>query len=204
MSEPVRPPSEASTTKRLFTAIPISISSSLESALKRVRIGAQKREMEVNWVPPANFHVTLNFLGATDVALLEKLSDAVASVASRTAALETSLRGMGGFPDERHARVLWVGVRKSRRLGEVQESLRESMLAAGFPLEDREYVPHLTIGRMRKSRAIADLISPYVRTSFDEVAIDRIILYESVIHGSSPVYKPIKEFQLSGTTSPFE
>ena len=154
--------------------------------------------MEFNWAPEANLHVTLNFLGETDVARLAELCGVIQDVASSAAPFETSLKGFGGFPDERHMRVLWVGVRLSRALAELQSRMREELLGRDFPQEDRDYVPHLTIGRTRKARAGTDLISPYVRTSFGDIDVGDITLYESLMQGSHPVYKPVEKFVLTG------
>ena len=184
--------------KRLFIAFPVAIDSSLSAALKRTRISAQKKEMEFNWTPEANFHVTLSFLGNTPESRLPELESLIREVAVETPPLATSLRGMGAFPDERHMRVLWVGVRKSRALSELQSRLEEKLTAAGFVNEDRDYSPHLTIGRLRKSRAGGDLLSPYVRTSFGDVAVSAITLYESLLHGGHPVYNPLLSAALTG------
>jgi RNA 2',3'-cyclic 3'-phosphodiesterase len=188
--------------KRLFIGFPLEISSSLTSALKRTRITAQKKGMEFNWTPEANIHVTLNFIGNTPGERLPDLQDIIAAVAAETPPIQTSLRGMGAFPDERHMRVLYVGVRKSRAMSELQSRLKTVLLEAGFHQEERDFAPHLTVGRLRKSRSGTDLISPYVRTSFCDATIGSIILYESLISGSHPVYKVLSKFELSCAEEP--
>lgn len=159
--------------------------------------------MEVHWIPEANYHVTLCFLGSTPAERVSDLEKLLRTVASESAPIETSLRGMGAFPDERHMRVLYIGVRKSRALAELQDRLRTTLESAGFPQEDRDYSPHLTVARLRKSRSGTDLLSPYVRTSFGDVSIPSIILYESVLQGSHPVYKPLGVFPLTAPPSEF-
>lgn len=186
--------------KRLFIGFPVEISSSLEAALKRVRMNAQQKHMEFNWVPEANFHVTLNFLGNTPTSRLDELEELMKNVAASSPPIKSSLRGMGGFPDERHMRVLWVGVRKSRALGALQERLREALLEKDFPQEDREYIPHLTVGRTRKVRSGTDLLSPYVRTAFGDFDIRSFTLFESLLCGGHPVYKPLANFELTGAS----
>jgi len=185
-----------SNTRRLFIGFALEIGSGLEAAIKRTRIGAQQRRMEVYWVPKENFHVTLNFIGATPSEKIPELEKLIETVGQTHGAFSTSIRGMGAFPDSRHARVLWIGVRNSRGLSELQSALRDALIEAGFPQEDRDYVPHLTIGRLRKARAVEDLLSPYVRTSFDDIRVESISLFESLQHGPQPVYKVLKTFPL--------
>jgi 2'-5' RNA ligase len=184
--------------KRLFIGFPLEIGSSLSAALKRTKINAQRREMEFNWTPTPNFHVTMNFLGETAIADIPRLISLIETVASEHAPLITSLRGMGAFPDERHMRVLWIGVHKSRSLSSLHEHMREALVANGFTQEERAYVPHLTIGRLRKSRAGGDLLSPYVRTSFGDVDVKSVVLFESIMHGARPAYPILHRCDLSG------
>lgn len=188
---------------RLFIAVPIDLTvgenANLHAALKKLRIGADKREMEIYWSPSSGFHVTLCFLGATPFEQISILQELLTRVASETVAIDSSLKGLGAFPDEHHARVLWVGIRKSRALAELQERLRAELVTLNFAQEDREYRPHLTIGRLRKARAVEDLLSPFVRTKFGELKIGRVTLYKSVMHGSHPVYEPISHHDLTGS-----
>jgi 2'-5' RNA ligase len=183
--------------KRLFIGFPVSIPDSLGAALKKLRIGADKREIELEWTPPENFHVTLCFLGATPADRLPEVAHLISSVCRGHSPFETTLKGLGGFPDEHHLRVLWVGVRKSRPLSGLQADLAEAMTSLGYKLEDRDYVPHLTIARTRKSRSGKDLISPYVRTTFGDLRIDNVALYESVMHGARPHYEILETFSLA-------
>lgn len=186
-------------TKRLFVGFPIATTESLSAALKKLRIGADKREMEFDWAPAENFHVTLNFLGATASERVSDVAHLLSSVARGHTPFETSLRGLGGFPDEHHMRVLWVGVRKSRALADLQSDLAESLRSLDFELEDREYIPHLTVARTRKARSGKDLISPWVRTDFGDLTVGSIVLYESVMHGARPHYEVLETFSLAAT-----
>lgn len=183
--------------KRLFTGFPIAPSESFLAALKKLRIGADKREMEFDWAPPESYHVTLNFLGATAPEKISEIAHLISGVARAHAPFETTLRGLGGFPDEHHMRVLWVGVRKSRWLSDLQNDLSEALRSLGCELEDREYTPHLTIARTRKARSGKDLISPWVRTDFGDLRIGTVALFESVMHGPKPRYEVLETFPLS-------
>jgi 2'-5' RNA ligase len=183
--------------KRLFVGFPITASESLNAAVKKLRIGADKREMEFEWSPVENYHVTLNFLGATPPERVSEVAHLLSSVARAHSGFETTMRGLGGFPDEHHMRVLWVGIRLSRLLSDLQRDLSESLSALGYPPEERDYIPHLTIARTRKARTGKDLISPWVRNDFGDVRVNDIALYESVMHGARPHYEILERFPLA-------
>jgi 2'-5' RNA ligase len=187
--------------KRLFVGFPISSSDALNAAVKKLRIGTDKREMEFDWSPVENYHVTLNFLGAVEDAQVSEVAHMVSSVARAHSAFKTTLRGLGGFPDEHHMRVLWVGIRRSRLMSDLQGELSEALEALGFSPDEREFNPHLTIARTRKSRTGKDLISPWVRTDFGDVEVGSICLYESVLHGPRPHYEILETFALEAPPS---
>ncbi|MES2855385.1 MAG: RNA 2',3'-cyclic phosphodiesterase, partial [Bdellovibrionota bacterium] len=132
------PKSDSEQNKRLFIGVPVIVGVSLEAALKKIRITAQKREMEFDWVPSSNFHVTLSFLGDTPVSKLPALETLLKEVAARNSPCETSIKGMGAFPDEHHMRVMWIGVRKSRSLALLNDDLRETLEKNGFPPDPKE------------------------------------------------------------------
>ncbi len=181
--------------KRLFIGLAIEINAELREALKRVRISAQQKEMEVEWSLEAGLHITLCFLGATPEETIPLLTHALSTIVTGREPVETSLRGMGAFPDDHHSRTLWVGIRNSRTLRELQQSVAQAMAELGFPLEEREYTPHMTFARLRKARTSRDLLSPYVRRDFGDVKIDHLLLYESLRHGAKSVYQPLEKFQ---------
>jgi 2'-5' RNA ligase len=135
---------------------------------------------------------------------LPELEEMLRETAASHSPFHTKLRGMGGFPNERHVRALFVGVRKSRSLATLQATLSEALSARGFPIEDRDYHPHLTVGRLRKARNVVDLISPYVRTAFSNRDVSEIVLFESVMHGGHPMYVPLSRYALTGAPHEFE
>lgn len=184
--------------RRLFVGFPIVVDSSLAAALKRTKISAQKKEMEIDWVAGANYHITLCFLGPVDQSKFPLVEQILENIAASSPVISTSIRGLGAFPDDHHMRVLWAGVRKSRSLNALQTRLQDALVEAGFRRDERDFVPHLTLGRLRKARSGRDLLSPYVRTSFGDVDIKEIVLFESLLHGSRPRYEPLRRFELGG------
>ena len=65
----------------------------------------------VRWVPRANLHITLKFLGpAVDSHRLERLSAGLHQLATKTVPFEVAAAGVGAFPDLEHPRTIWVGL----------------------------------------------------------------------------------------------
>lgn len=89
-----------------------------------------------------NLHLTLAFLGQTD--RVSDLQQAMQQAAETAFTLTTA---QGGSFQKRGGDVLWMGVRHSAALIALQNQLAKWLQAAGFVLEERPYVPHITLGR---------------------------------------------------------
>src|SRR3990172_12746323 len=63
----------------------------------------------VGWVKPENLHFTLKFLGYQSEEQLSRVKDGLVEATTGITSFELSLVGLGGFPDLRRPRVLWVG-----------------------------------------------------------------------------------------------
>ena len=58
----------------------------------------------------------------------------------------------------------------------------------------RIYTPHITIGKIRKTRSCRNLLSPFVRKDFGKILIDRFVFYESNQQNYMSVYTPLKDY----------
>src|SRR5690606_31219021 len=76
-------------------------------------------------------------------------------VCSSDLALDLTAGGMGGFPDERRARVLWAGVGGDlEALHDLQWRLAGCLRDEGVELDPKPYRPHVTLARSREPRAL--------------------------------------------------
>lgn len=177
--------------KRLFVAVNLSIASTrrVAEAADRLRRAASDRHLKIAWVPPANLHVTLKFLGWTRpeavAAIRDRLRDGVAS----RRGFEIEAAGVGAFPGAGSARVIWVGLRDaSGALAALARDVETWMVDLGFDREARPYSPHITLGRVRDRGGAdcAELLAPWVPLTFGSSLIREVVLYESITksHGS--------------------
>lgn len=177
---------------RLFIAVDISDEArgALEAALAPLRAG----HPEGRWVPSANWHVTLKFLGATYPRLVEGVRATLADVAAAHAPLESALEGIGTFPTGRKARVLWAGLRDpGGALAAIAADL-DARLARDFRPEDRGFTAHLTVARFDPPAVVSEL-SP-VEVPPVAFLVDRLVLYRSHLRRPAPVYEPLTAARL--------
>lgn len=155
-----------------------------------------RKEIEHRWVPVENYHCTLNFIGETDSSKIPELVTLMQSVAERHAPFSLDIHGMDAFPEFRMGRVIYVGVQNSKELRALQEDCLETLREKFHP-EERDYIPHLTVARLRNPRNLSDILSPVKNHHFGNLDVPYLVLYESKSGGAYPVYVPLEKFSLS-------
>lgn len=185
-------------THRLFLAVSAaSLAPELAPWMKKLREGADRKELFVKWIPSEILHITVAFMGEmTDPqrAIVESVAE---KVCSEVSPMRLKIEGFSAFPDLKTGRVLWCGVQNSKHLRGMRDRLATGFKDQGLTIE-AEYQPHLMIGRLRNPKSVSDLLSPFVRTRLGKLEVDKIVLFESFTAGPFPTYKILREFPLTG------
>lgn len=185
--------------RRLFIAveIPSEVRAAVEVAMTPWRAALPG----VRWVPPANLHVTVRFLGPVPAELEDEVSSSVEAAVATVAPFATRLDGVGAFPSPARARVLWAGLDdRSGRMGALATAL-DAALAPAFGTEVREFRPHLTVARCDPP---SRLPAAFAATSLDPVPFEvvRAVVFQSVPGGGGPRYEPLAAHPLGPPVAP--
>ena len=145
-------------------------------------------------------HLTLHFLGEVAANDIERLRAAVATI--RMNAFTIGLNGVGMFPSERHAKVLWAGVEAKANLVVLHGLIGLALTdAIGFRPEARPYSPHITLARLDEP-APSDVVDRYLDENegfaVPSVRLDRFALYSSRLADNVPKYQEEAVFPLIG------
>ena len=127
---------------RLFTAL--AVPPEVAEALALYRGGLQG----ARWIEPADYHLTLRFLGDVERPLAEDFLEALAEMRPR-APLAITLGGLGAFGGDR-PRVLYASVAPSPELIDLQAEQERLARRAGLAPERRKFTPHVTLARLRR------------------------------------------------------
>jgi RNA 2',3'-cyclic 3'-phosphodiesterase len=114
------------------------------------------QRLEARWVPAANLHITLWFLGEVHESRVESTLGALNRPFDE-AAFDVEIAGLGAFPRSGPPRVLWLGVDSGAdSLARVHAELSTRLEPIGFEAERRGYSAHLTIARVKNvSRGVS-------------------------------------------------
>jgi 2'-5' RNA ligase len=180
------PPSKDSEdSARLFFAAwpPAAVQETLHGAAQQAR-----RECGGRAVAQRNIHATLAFLGNVP---RERLA-AIEAVAGGASASRFDL-SVDRLQYWRHNRIVWAGVERCPEpMGTLVASLAAGLCAAGFRLDERPYILHITLLRNARRAPVTDTIPPVAWPIAD------FALIESVVRGGARVYKVMRRWPLKG------
>ena len=148
---------------------------------------ALQRECGGRAVPADNIHLTLVFLGDVERAILPSLNALAAAVTAPRFDLQ-----VGRVEFWRHNRIVWAGVEECPEpLPRLVARLGQALAATGVRLDQRPYVPHITLLRDARrapaSNAVAAIRWP----------VADFVLVESVQRERGRVYEVLQRWPLN-------
>ena len=182
---------------RTFLALPLAplFHSDISTLLKEMK----RIHPSVRWIDPDKVHITLHFFGSISELSVQEILTIVPPIASQTKPFKLFLEDMGAFPNLQRPRVIWIGVKgETEALGNLQESLEEKLKEHGFPCEERDFKPHLTIGRIKEGGRLLEALS----TAFgptDSKILREIVLFKSDLTREGPRHEAIETFHFSAS-----
>lgn len=146
-------------------------------------------------VAPANWHLTLRFLGETpperSAALVRALEEA-----DPGPGFTLGFGGLGAFPRPARAAVLWLGVEDgAAALGALAGVAEAAAQRAGFPLETRPFSPHLTLSRIRPPRDVGSIVER-VPAFRGRMPVEEMVLFRSHPGPGGVRYEAVERFPL--------
>jgi RNA 2',3'-cyclic 3'-phosphodiesterase len=184
--------------KRVFIAVKVDPEGELLRMISSLKalLGSE----QIRWVDPALIHQTLAFLGDTEEKRIKILSNMLMEKCTGFHEFEFMLSGVGVFKNYSDPRVIWAGIKSQENLQMLNELIKEGLKENGFEIEDRLFKPHLTLGRIKSVRDTGNLkaiLEKYKDVSFQKVMVKEVILFESILMQTGPLYKPIGKYNLS-------
>ncbi len=182
---------------RIFIATEVSdrIANEIANIQDRLKDSADR----VSWVKPGNIHLTLRFLGDIEENRMEEIYRAMLQSVSGIDPHDISVKGIGVFPNLNNPRVIWLGVVDEEKLKIIYKALERELCMVGFEKEDRNFHPHISIGRVRylsNKRAFKERIEGLNGIELGNLIIDKILLYKSELKPSGAIHTRLKEAKL--------
>lgn len=184
--------------KRVFIAVKVEPGGELLRMISSLK--ALLEAENIKWVDTANIHLTLVFLGDTEEKRIKILVSMLRERCTGFNEFEFILAGTGVFKNFRDPRVIWVGIQSSEKLLMLNNTITDGLKENDFEIEDRQFSPHLTLGRIKSVKDTENLktiLERYKNTEFQKVEVKEVILFESILSQTGPIYKSLGNFPLS-------
>lgn len=184
--------------KRTFIAVKSTLLANNRKVFSDLKL--KLKESVINWVDSENMHLTLFFLGDTSDNQITEICKKLKEVLKDTKSFTFSLKGLGVFKNIHDPKVVWLGVENADKLRGIKKIIDKELVKFDFQVEDREFRPHLTLGRiknLKQKTELNDFIEKYEDYQFQEIRVDEITFYESVLTPRGPIYKEIEKFRLN-------
>ncbi len=157
-------------------------------------------------VKPKNVHITLKFFGDVKTEQVKSITNVITNASRGIRPFTVKLGGVGVYPNNKNARILWVGLDgEMAPLQDAQRRIDGALRRIGIEPESREFSPHLTIARIRdrtpptdRRRATEALFSAEFNPGLS-IPVKNVSLVRSVLLPDGPEYMRLAHIPLTGS-----
>ncbi|MGR5238872.1 RNA 2',3'-cyclic phosphodiesterase [Vibrio alfacsensis] len=169
---------------RLFFAL--TFDAATKSDLKRSQNALRKHTVKGRFTREQNFHVTLAFIGGSTQEQTERLIETLHQLEARCDRL--LIYRFGSFR-QNGSKLVWLGIKESAELTQLQNELIHRLGEKGFSTESRRYLPHITLARHVESA------EPLQQIPFEphQFPVYSIALMESKFVDNKLIYQVVDE-----------
>jgi len=176
--------------------IAIELPEDATRGLARLKKKLEREEHKfVKWVDPGGIHLTLKFLGNIPSKRVTEITEAMEEAAQGISRFHLEISGLGAFPSLRQTRVFWVGIGgEVDKLSRLAQNIESALSAIGFAKEERSFVPHLTLARIRQGaspperRDFGELVGSTIFEDKYHVEVEAISLMRSQLTPARAIY----------------
>ena len=152
------------------TFVSVSVPKEIVNIQSMLKSTIEPKGVKVRWVMNGKMHLTLKFIGNTTQGSVDNLNEALFNVVKSAKVINLSISGTGAFPVKGRPNVLWLGIKGDiDELKQLTVNINNSLEPLGFITEKRDFLPHVTIARIKSNQKKIPNISNYLNTTFTEL-----------------------------------
>ena len=171
---------------------------------RRNLIDVQKKIEEtksgkIKLVKPENFHITMKFLGDVEEPKIDNIKEILDDY-GKYPKKKLEVNEIGVFPNYGYIKVIWAGLEEDEDLKMIKSSLEDDLNRLGFERDDKEFKPHITIGRVNKvwdKDSLVGLLKTLKEEKTGKLTIDKLKLKKSTLTSDGPIYNTLKEVKFN-------
>lgn len=154
------------------------------------------RHLPVVWTRPENYHITLCFLGYLEDEQLVDACSRLEEICADFEVFDVLMERIVVAPSSENPKMIWVMGESDDSFGLLQQSIEKAM--GIFVREKKEYIPHITLGRIRKTkwRQLDEQPEVNIQTRL-VVPVDAVTVYESTYENKKRAYIALEQCALN-------
>ncbi len=184
-------------TLRLFAAIHIVPDDNLTMFYNGLK---QTLDFDIiKWVDLNNLHITLRFFGDTTPEEVPVITEALEKAKESIEPFELTLEKTGIFGSRYDPRVIWFGIKENPSLLNLHQAITEKLAEAEYFADRQNFVPHLTIGRIKEikdKQFFQQLMERFSDVHLLRQQVTEFHLYKSDLKKEGPIHTCIETFTL--------
>ena len=184
--------------KRVFLAISFSNNEFISQYISKLESVLLAEDLR--WIQPDKSHLTLKYFGPLHAKKAKRLRENLKKALNSCGSFDIRFNKLGVFGSRYQPKVLWMGTEDSRELSQVAEKVFSSIQDLGYMPDNQNFVPHLTlarINRLESKKYFQSVVDKHKELDSGPIRVDRIYLYESILHPDGPEYKVLEEYALN-------
>ena len=179
---------------RTFISLDLPLSLRHELSGHAKLIAGQDKRQQIRWMPPESYHLTLVFLGEVESVILSGLQFALEQKLEAAVSVPLAISTITPFPFSR-PRIAAALVEQTAELLQLQRDLLDCVRKCGITLENRRFVPHVTLGRLKPHAG--KTIDFQARNILLSVFAESVTLFQSELAPSGAIHTALAEIPLS-------
>ena len=182
---------------RLFIAIKLELSG--RNLLKVKTLHKSLQSEDFRWESAEKAHVTLKFLGDTDISLIPEIEKKLSDIAEKNEAFPLIIGKLGVFHKGKRPNVLFAEIKSQPNLQKLAEIIDGEMNTMGFEKENRTFSPHLTLARIKFIKQLTQFENTILNEKYflhQTQEIKDFHLYRSITKPEGAIYETLKTFNL--------
>jgi len=180
-------------TRRLFIAVPIP--DTLKDFFEQQQSAFANDS--VRFVPAANLHLTLHFLGEVPNNQLANITTVLEQVALHTAPFTLELDRLEPGPKPKSPRLIWARFASHPTFARLCSAIT-TQLGISSP-NQADYIPHITLARFRKDKPKPSPL-PVITIPPQQIVlpVTSVALWQSELKSPHPIYRTLVLYPLTG------
>lgn len=171
--------------KRLFIAIP------LPQSLRQFFADYSKNYQlpEIRWIPAENLHITVNFLGDTDIQLIPEITKQLKQITAQIKPFVLKFDKILFGPPHRTPSMVWA---EYLNCPEYTELVKKIISITHGRFQHKDTIPHITLARFKNWHAVKNLKFKQPDNKKMALPVSQCQLMESKLTPRGAVYRVVE------------